>query len=170
MALFTGDSGILLGYQIALQVDGKLIGYGTSISIDDTTETIDVSNRESGNYGSVKPGRSSYSISFEGYNGYNGEGFFNLKTVKDTKLPIEWFLVPQKDAVSQMDSTGDVATGITATNMYHKGTAYITSLSASYGDQDASTYSASLEGVGALEAAVYTEVEYTIATGIVVQA
>jgi predicted secreted protein len=133
----------LLGFEISLKLNNEIIAYGTSVSIDDNTETIDVSCKDDTDYASKLAGRSSYSLSFEGMNGvFDGEGAINLRKLKKQRKMIEWALVP----TSALEKT---AAGKTIICQAGKG--ILTSVGDSYGDQEASTYSCSFEGCGDID-------------------
>lgn len=133
----------MLGFEITLKLNNEIIAYGTSVSIDDTTETIDTSCKDDTNYASKLAGRSSYSLSFEGMNGvFDGVGAINLRKLKKQGNVLDWALVPSK--ALEASAAGK-------TIICQSGKGILTSVGDSYGDQEVSTYSCSFDGCGEID-------------------
>ena len=118
------------GNDIKVSVGSTLIGGQQNCSINRETETSDVTTKDSGVWSEAEAIGLSWSVDLDGLVVVGDEGFKALETAWENLQQV------------------DVKYG-TSTN-YKSGKAIITSLSSNSANKEKTTYSVSLQGVGAL--------------------
>ena len=134
-------AGVINGTALLLYIDGTAVSYTTSCSLNISgAGTIDVSNKDSYEWvQKLKARGASWSISADGMYALDGSNI-NMREI--------FALFDRNQTVTAKIATSD------ATDNFFSGSAVATSFSADHPDNDASTFSVELEGLGDLTFAV----------------
>lgn len=122
------------------------LAFSTSASLETTRDTREISSKDSGDWKDYLVGKMGWTCSTDGLVAFTLTG--TTSSIED--------LYAYKVAGTLVNIAFGIKTGTTpswtldASNKYFSGTAYITSLSLSSGDNETSTYSISLQGTGEL--------------------
>lgn len=120
------------------------VGFSTSCSLSLTADSIDTSNKFSGVWTSVLPGKISWSISTESLMSYaeTGYGYFFDKLTKREAFELRF---------GQVVSAEERDFDLNETKTYYKGRAYCTNCSLTADNGGVATMSIEFAGEGALE-------------------
>jgi len=140
MAIFNGTDLILKVSPSDGGTDAKLM-HSQSVTLDVSTETIDITTKESSGRQEVIAGLTSFSLSSDGLMD------FNPTTAADTEVD-ELFVqgYTNRTAVTFTFTLATTATG----DYTFSGAGIITALSITSGVEDAPTYSVTIQGTGTL--------------------
>lgn len=124
---------------------GKMlpVAFGTSCGISLTTDTLDTSNKMSGNWKEFLVGQLGYTVSSESMLSFK-EGHLSFKSLKNMmvkRVPIPFVMA------RTVETNGDFPKG----DEYVRGHAIITSLDGKFDNGAICTSSVSLQGTGPLE-------------------
>ena len=145
----TYDSAIdtLMGDKLMLFVtdgSGTLpIAFGTSCNIDLSADTVDTSNKMSGNWKEFLTGQLGYTISSESMISFK-EGHLSFKKLKDlmaSRIPVDFIMAKAKETNGDFTKDAEVV----------KGKAIITALNMTAQNGAICTSSCTLQGTGPLE-------------------
>lgn len=150
----------LMGEELQLWVSGKTLGCATSCSLDISSDDIDISCKDTGKWGASKRGKMSWSISTDAFyiKGAGGEKETTYKDIVDmmlagTPVQVAFGVVANYDSAATPDSEGHIVptSGWTQdTADIYKGVGTISSISLSADNGSISSYSVTINGVGAL--------------------
>lgn len=120
------------------------VGFSTSCSLSLTADSIDTSNKFSGVWTSVLPGKISWSISTESLMSYaeTGYGYFFDKLTKREAFELRF---------GQVMSAEERDFDLNEAKTYYKGRAYCTNCSLTADNGGVATMSIEFQGEGALE-------------------
>lgn len=138
--LIVGDKLMLF---VTEESELKPIAFGTSCGVSISADTIDTSNKMSGNWKESLVGQLSYTVSSESLLSLKKGhlSFTTLKKLMAARTPISFVLA------KTTETDGDFPKG----EEYAKGSAIITSLEAKFDNGAICTSSVSLQGTGPLE-------------------
>ena len=136
MAIFNGTDLILKVSPSSGGAEAKLM-HSQNVSLSINTDTIDISTKDSAGFRDLLGGQKSFSLSADGLMDFEA-------TAGDTDVAELFDQMMDRTAVSFTFALATPA-GYTIT-----GDGFITSLEISGGNEDAPTYSVSLEGTGAI--------------------
>lgn len=141
-----------MGEDIQVFLGGKTLGCATSCSVEINSDDIDISCKDTGQWGATKRGKMSWSATSD-----------NLMVVADytelvdamlagKSLDFVFATVANKDKTTDPDDDGHIVPegGWTSSNDMYSGKAVISSISMTAGNGELATYSVSFNGVGAL--------------------
>lgn len=156
MATFDVNKDLILGEEMYLYVTSANtpIAFATTCSVQVDGETIDTSSKFSGRWNSNLAGKNGYTISTDAlYTQTEGHYSFDaLMTKMIDGGTLEWTIGRAKDY-----KNGDY--DFDETKPHYKGTAFITSLSLTAGNNEVSSCSITLTGSGPLVASQGTATE-----------
>ena len=138
MAIFNGTDLIL---KVSISDGGaeQKMMHSQNVSISMNADTIDVSTKDSAGYRELLGGQKSFSLSADGLMDFNSSG----TDVEVDELFDQW---DGRTAVTFTFTLASTAAG----DYFYTGSGFITSIEVSGGTEDAPTYSATIEGTGAL--------------------
>ena len=137
MAIFNGTDLILKVQAVNGAADEYKLMHCTTCSLSISSDTIDVSNKDSAGWKDLLGGQKSFSLS--------GDGFMDFASTGSTTDPDE--LVQN---LFDRDSVTFTFALATPAGYKFTGSGFITSVEISGGTEDAPTYSISIDGTGAL--------------------
>lgn len=144
----------LMGQDIQLWVDGECVALATSMSVELSSDDIDISNKDCGSAGwsASKPGKKSWSISQDC--DFTVTDYTKLMDtfIAGDNVQVVFSTVANASAQTTPDEDGLVVPtgGWQPKGDLYYGTASISSISLTANNGELSTYSISLNGVGAL--------------------
>ena len=153
------SSNIVKGQELMLFQNGKSIAFATSHTLTITGNTTDISSKDHGFFSASALTSITWEISAENlYTDSAFDSYFNAMV--NTRQPVEVVFGHYADDASLAiagiaDSETDSWTAPTS-DVYYKGKAYITSLTANAANGDNATFSVTLSGVGKLEQVGYS--------------
>lgn len=153
------SSNIVKGQELMLFQNGKSIAFATSHTLTITGNTTDISSKDHGFFSASALTSITWEISAENlYTDSAFDSYFNAMV--NTRQPVEVVFGHYSDdatlAIAGIaDSETDSWTAPTS-DVYYRGKAYITSLTANAANGDNATFSVTLSGVGKLEQVGYT--------------
>jgi len=123
------------------------IAYATTATLTTTAETISTANKQSGVWNSAMSGQISWNVStsclYTDAQGY--DSMFN-KMVDREPISIKF-----GRCISLGTAATDISTALDASKGYYEGTAYITNIELSAGNNEVASYSVEFTGNGRLE-------------------
>lgn len=138
MAIFNGTD-LILKCSISDGGAEQKMMHSQNVSISMNADTIDVSTKDSAGYRALLGGQKSFSLSADGLMDFNSTG----TDVEVDELFDQW------DGRTAVTFTFTLAT-TNSGDYFYTGSGFITSIEVSGGTEDAPTYSATIEGTGAL--------------------
>lgn len=144
---------IINGSDLMLFIDNKSIAFATNHKLSITAETVETSSKDTGGKWVSKEVRKlSWNMSTENLYSLNGEGstYDDLFTMMTSRKEIDAIFTLENNYVIKADN---VPSGgwVPCTDKQYKGKVVITSLELNAPNGDNATFTASFEGVGALE-------------------
>lgn len=142
----------LLGENIQVFISGKTLACATSCSVEVSSDSIDVSCKDTAGFAASIPGRISWSISSDNLFVLGDyQKLMDHFIAKDT-LDVVFSTVANFDDKTDPDAEGHVVPtgGWTPSNDLYHGKCVITSLSLSANNGEVATYSVTFEGRGVL--------------------
>lgn len=133
---------VINGTDLVLLMGGAMVAHAKSHSISISRDTREVSSKSSGDNKEIALGRMSWNAKVDGMVSY-ATSICNYNAMFDAMLAKTAVVL-----VSQVKGTSDILP--LATSTVYTGSAYITSLEQTSGDNDNVTFSVSFEGTGAL--------------------
>lgn len=124
------------------------LALATSCSFDFSVDAFDVTSKDSGSWSASIPGMKSWTMSSENLYCPDADKLLALAIARTT-LKLYWIPSHNTEALNQVTHTPTL-TESSNTYMYYVGDAWINSLSASAANNEASNYSISFTGTGAL--------------------
>lgn len=140
------NTGYIQGQNLLIYTSGltgwEPIGYSTSLKVDLTTDSIEVSNKNTGNWKDFMPTKHSFSASVDAMVTYD-KGYWEMVQSQFDKEIFKIKFAGRTDSLTDInEESGDY---------YFEGYCFITSSSLTAGNGDVATYSINLQGKGALE-------------------
>lgn len=120
------------GLDVLIKIGSQAIGGQKSASIEMSTDSIDVSNKVTGEWVQKIPGFKQWSMTCDGLYISDDEGYAALMTAFKNSTPVQVIFADENATISQ------------------SGNAIVSSMSLDAPYDDALTYAVSFEGVGAL--------------------
>lgn len=120
------------GLDVLIKIGSQAIGGQKSASIEMSTDSIDVSNKVTGEWVQKIPGFKQWSMTCDGLYISDDEGYAALMTAFKNSTPVQVIFADEHATISQ------------------SGNAIVSSMSLDAPYDDALTYAVSFEGVGAL--------------------
>lgn len=131
------EENLILGEKLFVNIAGKPIAYSTTCSIEMSAETIDTSNKESGQWVSSLPGKCSWSISTDA---------LITKAVGKESLDAVFTAFTARQAVEITFVQKD-----TAETTLYSGKAFITACNVNANNGEVASMSVTLTGTGELK-------------------
>lgn len=153
------SSNIVKGQELMLFQNGKSIAFATSHTLTITGNTTDISSKDHGFFSASALTSITWEISAENlYTDSAFDSYFNAMV--NTRQPVEVVFGHYSDdatlAIAGIADTETDSWTAPTSDVYYKGKAYITSLTANAANGDNATFSVTLSGVGKLEQVGYT--------------
>lgn len=145
----------IMGEDLQLWCSGSTLGCATSCSVEITSDDIDISCKDTGQWGATKRGKMSWTASSDNLMVVGDYNKLVDAMIAGTPVKLVYGTVANKAAAKEADAEGHVTpvSGWTCAKDMYYGNATISSISLTAGNGELASYSVNFNGVGALQKA-----------------
>lgn len=142
----------IMGQDLQLFVSGKTLGCATSCSVEINSDDIDISCKDTGDWGATKRGKMSWTASSDDLMVVADYSKLVDAMIAGTALDLVYSTVSNKSAAQDPDEDGHITPtdGWKKNNDMYYGKATISSISLTAGNGEIATYTVNFNGVGKL--------------------